>query len=277
MNQSMIGMATKFNNSNVVPNIICGCGRAFTKRGIKIHKCDLKPEVFECPFCEKEFTAEKYLFTHECEQKRRHNQIKEKVNIQAFKAYEWWYKQTYGKTKTYDDFCKSSFYNGFIKFSKFALDNEIYNPLLYIEHLIRISAKLDDWTNEKLYTTYIRELNKNETPLVALERSIKVMQQWSIRYGDGGDNWFEFFHKVETPLAALWISTGRISPWLIFLAPQSSVRVLLQRFSKEQSAMFKKAIDTEFWKAKIERADADEIEHFRTVLQEMEIDNDNNK
>lgn len=250
--------------------ISCRCGREFTKKGIARHKCDLKPEVFACTYCKKEFTNEMYLFKHECEQKRRHNQIKEKTNIQGFRAYEWWYKSQYGAKKTYDDFCKSSFYSAFVKFGKFVLDKEIYNPLLYVDHLVKISAKIDDWTKENLYITYIRELNKNETPLVALERSIKIMQQWSVRYGDGGDNWFEFFQNVETPLAALWISTGRISPWLLFLAPQQNVKGLLSRFTKEQTTMFAKAIDAEFWKAKIERCNPEDIDHFRFVLSDME-------
>src|ERR1035437_9932367 len=101
--------------TNTLANVECGCGKMFTKRGIKIHKCNKKPEEFSCPYCEKEFTSELYLFNHECEQKRRHLQIKEKVNVQAFRAYEWWYKQTYGRQKTYNNFCKSSFYNAFIK------------------------------------------------------------------------------------------------------------------------------------------------------------------
>src|ERR1017187_10443432 len=256
--------------TNTIANVECGCGRMFTKRGIKIHKCNKKPEEFSCPYCEKEFTSEVYLFNHECEQKRRHLQIKEKVNVQAFRAYEWWYKQTYGRQKTYDDFCKSSFYKALIRFGKFVTDYEIFNPMLYLDHLVKISAKLDDWTKETLYTTYIRELNKTEAPMAALERSIKIMQQWSIRYGDGGDNWYEFFHKVETPLVSLWISTGKISPWLIFLAPSSCVNVLLKRFTKEQNRMFTKAIDAEFWKTKIERCDKEIVADFREVLKEME-------
>ena len=259
--------------TNTIANIVCGCGRSFTKRGIAIHKCDKKPEVFSCPFCKKEFTSETYMFNHECEQKKRNNN-KDKTSLQAYKAYQHWYKQSYGKQKTYEDFCKSAFYNGFMKFGKFVLEKEIFNPLLYIDYLIKISAKIDDWTSEKLYIIYIRELNKNETPGDALERSVKLMTQWSIRYGDGGDNWFEFFHKVETPLAALWISTGRISPWLIFLAPQTSVRVLLQRFTKEQTKMFTIAIDAEFWKAKIKRTNAEDIEHFSLVLKDMEYKNE---
>jgi hypothetical protein len=225
-----------------------------------------KPE-FRCDFCKRGFQDDGKLLKHMCEQKRRHQQRDEKPVILAFIAYQHFYQNSMRRKKppSYANFAKSSLYIAFVKFGRHLIDLNAVNPLAFIDFLLKIEAPIDKWTSPTLYNTYIRELNKNETPLDALERNFNLMQQWAY---DNNDDWRTFFRKIDVPLAALWIANGRISPWLLFIA--SSAHDLMQRFNPEQVALIQHSIDPDFWQLKIERHHGD-VEMIREVLAEHGI------
>lgn len=178
----------------------------------------------------------------------------------AFTAYERFCKLAMNNTTTYEKFAKSTLYTAFVKFGRHLVDLNPINPLGFIDFLIRGEIKIDKWTSFNLYSTYVRELNKNEPPLDAIERNFMLMEEWSI---SSDEPWNDFFRKVAPSQAALWIVNGRISPWLLFTA--SSAFELLQRFTPEQNEMMEKSIDTAFWKLKIERH-KDEVNTLRAML-----------
>ena len=64
-------------------------------------------------------------------------------------------------------------------FDKYMLDVNAIDPEKFIDFVITTSVKLDKWTSDAVYETYIRELNKKETAERAVERGILLMQQWS--------------------------------------------------------------------------------------------------
>ena len=86
---------------------------------------------FKCPYCGKEFTKERTLQVHLCEPKRRHLQKDEKWVINAFMVFQRFYQlhQKTHKPKTYEDFCKSSYYNAFVKFGRYMMN--ILTTLFY--------------------------------------------------------------------------------------------------------------------------------------------------
>ena len=164
------------------------------------------------------------------------------------------------KPPTYESFAKSKMYIAFVRFGRQLIDLNAVNPLAFIDFLLRMQAPIDKWISPNLYNTYIRELNKNETPKDALARNIILMRQWA---DDNGDDWRDFFRKLDAPLAALWIVNGRISPWILFIA--SSAHDLMQRFNPEQIALIQPSIDPDFWRLKIERHQ-DDVEMLREEL-----------
>jgi hypothetical protein len=245
--------------------IDCPCGLSFTKAGYPSHKCDQKLPTFICAFCKRDFTTENRLLVHLCEQKRRYLQKDDKPVRLGFTAYERFCQRTMYKQATYDGFAKSALYGAFVRFGRYLIDLNALNPLGFIEFLIRVETPLNNWTSDILYSTYIRELNKNESPIDAIERNFMLMQQWSV---SSGENWQDFLRKVEPPQATLWIVNGRISPWLLFTA--SSAHAMFARFSPEQNALVEKTIDAVFWKLKIDRHQA-EVEIIRAMLAENGI------
>ena len=79
------------------------------------------------------------------------------------------------KDKTYDDFCKSPYYNAFVKFGSFINNVRPLYPERYVDHVVTSGVKLDHWCKEELYEQYATNLIKKENVETALERSIMTM------------------------------------------------------------------------------------------------------
>ena len=110
-----------------------------------------KPYV--CEYCNTGYTREKTLAVHMCEQKRRHLQKDEKRVQLGFYAFNQFYKLSAGarKDKTYQEFCKSQYYNAFVKFGSFLNNVKPLYPEKYIDHVVTSGVKLDHWCKEELY------------------------------------------------------------------------------------------------------------------------------
>jgi len=238
------------------------CGKSYSRSYFPHHSC----KGFTCEFCSSQFTSERFLINHLCEQKRRFLQRDEPSVRLAFATYQHFYtRYMRQRTLTHKSFSTSPFYNAFLRFAKYALSLNMSHPLAFVDFLLRVDAPIDKWTQPDWYARYIRELNKNETPMEAIERNFLLMQQWSI---DTGHNWRDFFRLIAAPLATLWIINGRISPWLLFTA--SSAVDLMRRFNKEQQQMVDNTIDIVYWKAKIARHQ-ESVDLIRGMLAEHNI------
>jgi hypothetical protein len=182
-------------------------------------------------------------------------------------AYQQFYRRSMAQHKlpTMESFEASKLYTAFVRFARHLLDLAAINPMSFVDFLVRTEAPIDKWTHPVYYGTYIRELNKNEGLLAAIERSFIVMEHWAI---DAGERWQDFFRLLAPAKAVLWIINGRISPWLLFTA--SSTPDLLTRLNPEQLRKVEDAIDVAFWTIKLERHQAD-VEHIRAMLKEWNI------
>src|ERR1044072_2607894 len=210
------------------------CGKSYaSKASLKRHVC--KPK-FVCEFCKKPLTSEARLFNHTCEQKRRYLRKDEKVEKLAFAMYQ----RAMPRNRQPNDqsFRRNDLYGAFVQFARYVLHLDAPRPFDFLDFLLRVEIPIKRWTNPELYERYIRELNKNETPVDAIKRNFMLMREWA---SATQQNWRDFFRLVAPPQATLWIINGRISPWLLFTA--SSGIELLRRLSSEQRQMVEKAID----------------------------------
>jgi hypothetical protein len=222
--------------------------------------------TFACGFCNKEFKRENSLAVHMCPQKMRNSSKDDKNSRMAFRIWLRYYEVSMRQTnKTWDDFIRSQFYNDFLKIGKHINEINAVNTPQFIDFLIRSGIPLTKWTHQAVYETYIRELTKKETPDAAIERCISLMQQWA---GSTGEHWADFFRKVAPAQATLWIKSGRLSPWVIYLSGSSAE--LFDRMSPEQLGMVRGYLDPSFWSIKIDRH-KDEADFFRQVLDEAGV------
>lgn len=156
------------------------------------------------------------------------------------------------KAKTFEEFMRSPLYIGFTKFGKYVLTIDAINPKAFIEFIVKGNIQLKDWESPIIYETYVRELNKKETPGAAVERHFMLMQQWSM---DTGEPMHDFFRKVAPNRAVQWIRSGRISPWVLFNC--DSAQEMIDRFTEEQFKLVFSYLDPTFWDIKFKRAQHD--------------------
>jgi len=165
------------------------------------------------------------------------------------------------KTKSMEDFIRSQYYEGFVKFGRSCVRNEYLEPEKFAEWLIKTGKKLADWGKDSLYDEFLLEYVKKETGLRALERSILYLAEWS---EDNNCDWQEYFKVVSTPRAVHDIRSAKISPWLIYLS--STGAELLTRFSSEQIKMIDDIINAKFW-VKVFANNAEEVESVRAACE----------
>jgi hypothetical protein len=179
-----------------------------------------------------------------CEQKRRALQKDEKRVQAGYMTYNRFYRLTQNakKDKTYEDFCKSPYYNAFVKFGSFVNNvNPIY-PDKFVDYVIKSGVKLDHWCRDELYYTYLSEMIKSEPADAAIQRSLNTMMEWG---DEQNANFAHYFDYVNINRAVRQIADGMISPWLILNCKGG--KELLSKFNDEQLDMIANIIDPQYW------------------------------
>jgi hypothetical protein len=224
-------------------------------------------DSYSCEYCKAKFTKEKTLFVHMCEQKRRHLAKNEKHVQMAYQTYDRFYKLTQknDKTKTYEEFTQSPYYNAFVKFGSFISNVNPLYPEKYIDYVVTSGVKLDHWCRESLYEEYVLNLIKNEPVEVALQRSVMHMTDWANNHDSV---WNHYFLYVSTNRVTFDIKDGKISPWLLLNSENG--RKLLSTLSEEQLVSIGTTIDPDFWFKKFKTM-PDDADFARQIIKESNL------
>ena len=229
---------------------------------------DLVEQPFLCIHCNKSFMKEKTLYAHMCENKRRAMQKDEKRVQAGYMAFNKFFRMTQGskKDKTYDDFCKSPYYNAFVKFGSFVNNVMPLYPEKFMDYVIRSGVKIDHWCRDELYETYLYDMIKTEPVESAVQRSIQTMMEW----GDVSQAQFNhYFNYVNLNKAVHDIKNGKISPWILLNC--NSGKEMLNKFNDEQLDMIAPAFDLPYWLKKFKQIPAD-VSLVKEICKETGID-----
>lgn len=199
---------------------------------------------YVCVHCNRAYTKEATLVAHMCEQKRRVLQKDEKRVQAGYFAYNRFYRLTQNakKDKTYDEFCKSPYYNAFVKFGSFINNINPLYPDKFMDFVIKSGVKLDHWCRDDLYDTYLSEMIKVEPADAAIQRTLATMMEWA---DENNANFAHYFNYVNINRAVNHISNGLVSPWV--LLNTKSGQSLLTKFSDEQLNIVADKIDPQYW------------------------------
>jgi len=223
---------------------------------------------FVCEYCNTGYSKEKTLIVHICEQKRRHLQQKEKRVQLGFYAFNQFYKLSAGskKEKTYTEFCKSQYYNAFVKFGSFISNVRPLYPEKYIDYVVTSRVKLDHWCKEEMYEKYAIELIRKEGVETALERSVMTMMEWAAENEPAP--WNHYFQHIGLNTAVWNIKDGKISPWLILNCKTG--KDMLSKFNDEQLNMIYHVLDPSHWAMRFKRNPKD-VELVKEVVKESKL------
>ena len=224
-------------------------------------------QPYTCQYCGHNFTKEKTLAVHVCEQKRRALAKTEKHVVLGFETYNQFFKVTQhtGGAKSYDEFARSPYYNAFVKFGSFVSNVNPLYPDKFINYVVTSGVKLDHWCRDELYDKYVLDLIKKEPVEVALERSIKHMMDWAEA---NQSVWNHYFLYVSLSRACYDIKDGKVSPWLVLNS--NNGKAMLQKFNDEQLNSVSHMIDVPFWRSKFKKYPAD-VELVKQVVKESSI------
>ena len=228
---------------------------------------NLTSKPFTCEYCGTGYSREKTLMNHMCEQKRRALQKDEQRVRYGFYAFQRFYKLSTGnkKEKTYEEFCKSSYYNAFVKFGSFINNVKPLYPEKYIDWVVTSGVKLDHWCKDDLYERYVLELILKEDATTALERSVKTMIEWA---EEKGAAWNDYFRYASLNRAVWHIKDGKMSPWLILNC--RSGKEMLTKFNDEQLNLIYHVLTPEHWAMKFKR-NPEDIELIKQIVKESKI------
>ena len=228
----------------------------------------LNSKPYVCEYCNTGYTKEKTLLVHMCEQKRRHLQKTEKRVQLGYYAFNQFYKLSTGakQEKTYEEFCKSSYYNAFVKFGSFISNVKPLYPERYIDHVVTSGVKIDDWCKNEMYEKYALEFILKEDVTTALERSIQTMLEWAAENEPAP--WNHYFQHVSLNRAVWHIKDGKISPWLILNCKTG--KDMLSKFNDEQLEMVYRVINPEHWAVRFNRH-RDDVELAKSIAKESNL------
>jgi hypothetical protein len=214
----------------------------------------LTDQPFSCVHCGKRFSRETTVINHICEPKRRALQRDEKRVQAGFMIFNRFFQLTQNakKPKTYEEFCKTAYYNAFVKFGSFVNNVNPLYPDKFIDYVIKSGIKLDHWCKDELYEKYLSEILKTEPAEAAVQRSIETMIGWSDKNTAPYEHYFRY---VNINRAVHDIKNGNISCWVILNS--NSGKSMLSKFSDEQLDMVAVVLDVPYWLKKFKDAPSD--------------------
>jgi hypothetical protein len=224
-----------------------------------------KPYV--CEYCNTGYTRETTLAVHMCQPKRRALQKNEKRVQLGMYAFNQFYKLSAGakKDKTYEEFCKSPYYNAFVKFGSFVNNVRPLYPEKYVDYVVTSGVKLDHWCREEMYEKYALGLIKKEGVQTALERSIITMMEWA---DENNSVWNHYFNYVSLNRAIYHIKDGKISPWLILNC--KSGKQMMSKFNDEQLEIIYNVMDPQHWARRFQKQ-INDVETVKEVVKESNL------
>ena len=222
---------------------------------------------FKCRFCDKDFAKEKTLAVHMCEPKRRYMQKDERRVQSGYYVYNRFYKLTQNSKneKTYEEFCKSPYYNAFVKFGSFMSNVNPLYPDRYIDWVIKSQIPLDKWCKEELYDKYVIDFIKTENVESAAERSINTMCEWGTKHQA---EWNHYFLYANPNRITYDIRDGKISPWLMLNSDNGMIT--LKKLSDDQLQTISPMIDLQFWFDKF-KSNKNDVDFIKNIIKEAKI------
>jgi len=138
------------------------------------------------------------------------------------------------------------------------------NPTSFTDWLLKNNKKLDHWCKDSLYTEWLLEYIKRESPQDALERAIKEMQDYADTNPELKNGFNDYFRYGNVNRIVHHISTGRISPWIVYGC--ASGVALLDSLREDQVQLIMPWITPDFWQQRLKdyMADAEWVRHILT-------------
>ena len=210
------------------------------------------PRKYRCSFCNKEFTRERWYKKHECEKKKRFINKNNILYIQAHRLFNHWQEKSgllrRGKTKDYEEFCKSPYFKSFVDLASFVTENHIVSGYKYVEWLVDNKIKEVAWKNKSGLENYRDYIRRTERPEAQVDKTCEFILEWCEKKEETPEG---FFKRITPGQALTMVRRNQLSPWVL-LCYDPSVDHLIPRFEGEVLFALDDHIKINYWINKIE-------------------------
>ncbi|HGX4521444.1 hypothetical protein GNZ01_06085 [Escherichia coli] len=220
-------------------------------------------QVYTCRFCDRKFKREETVNTHKCIKRDRYEDRQSRQMMEAFRIYMQFMelnKFPFKKgVEPFIAFIKSKYFNDFYNFAQYYLNNrDIINVDEFVKYLIINNKPITEWSTYKAKDEWILKTIRAEHPKEAIARSVISLVEWAENLNV---QWNTFFENVSSARAIAWIESGKISPWIIWLAPKKSTNKFFKKLSNSEIEYILKYIDPSYFEIKTikYKKDCDEI------------------
>ena len=227
----------------------------------------LKEKMYKCSFCQRPFKRKTWYDKHMCDKKKRFLDRNNITVIRAHRLFNHWQRQAKllrrGQEKSLEEFCKSPFYNAFLRLSEFTASEYVVSGFKYIDWLVANKIPEKKWCNPRDLDDYREYVRTTEEPEEQAETSCKNIRVWC---ADNGVTMPEFFRTITPGQALNMVRENKLSPW-VMIGYQPCIDQLVSRFGEEMLFTLNEHINVPYWLEKTE-SDTDGLAKVRDVLDE---------
>jgi len=203
----------------------------------------------KCEFCNKEFKQATRFERHICEKKRRFLNKDTRTGQLAFEMFNKFNRHHHIKPKEpFKKFLTSKHYRAFETLAKFFMQVKPLDSNGYFDYLIKSNAPFRKWTSEDFYQAWVQERILTEPAPDAVERSIDTLQEYA---QENQIQLEEVIDKLSGNRLALWLQTGRLSPWYVILSPHT--RKILDKLDMEMLQSLDKILNPLYWRLRVQK------------------------
>lgn len=220
---------------------------------------------WHCSFCNKRFVHENSFLGHQCEPRRRIEELKSPLGQAAYGFYRDWMRLKKHSQPGADAFLESKFYRTFINFAQLVVDANISRPDKFMELMIEAEVAPVLWCREQCYALYLEWTDKMSDPLDEVQQSLNYL--------------FDICDKEEVGIKTIFNHLGpqrvlslvrqrRLTPWLLFCSP--SFGAFLRTIDKTQLKVFNAVVNASYWGNRFQTERAI-IANIKTIINELEL------
>lgn len=227
---------------------------------------DVEPLFYECKYCNKKIIKKKSFEAHECEKLKRFRVCRTKNGVSAFDSYVYWLSLKNNKILKISTFINSRFFNTFVKFQEFSVENGIPDKLMYIRFMHEQSIPPMLWRTVSAYEDFISYYDKTCSPLDNVKTTLKTMLNISSSIGCDISEVFD--NMLPSEIARL-LFERRFSPWLLLFS-QKFKHYLHMLPDPSHHLMISTMISPSEWHDKIKK-DQCSVEKIKKILKEIGV------
>lgn len=221
--------------------------------------------MFECTLCGTTYKRESAFLAHECEEKRRKEELRSMIGQRAYALYSKWLSMKHGRPPAIETFADSKFYKTFINIAKFLKAVKVADTTLFIKMAVENDLPPTMWTHDAVYSKFLHYMMSSVPPREQIRVTVNTVCELADIFECDTS---EIFNHMSSSELAQIIRERKMSPWILMFSKK--FRAYLINSSPDVQAIFNDLINPMYWRMKFEKSPTD-VAWAKKVVGEMDL------